>query len=1034
MQSKWRTTRLTFFVAGALRKFFFDISLRQTGDGAPEGLFLTYKGASPIGGGSTRSQESTILLETTPPSGGSVSLPVLVNVPVATRHTYSHFDERVPFDSKSSGFGLIELSAYGVTPLQRKELGHIKTAIRSFVFEKRDAALLDSSVVPRANIPESSGSPSANILVQGHGSAAPKFYFYMNNPIEKGQTCQLRFPEIESLLLPERYKESASRSRLVMEDALAVLCQEDLAMVLDWLKDDLMEGGKLNETNDESDGKQLSVCLQRRRVHWVSRRALALLKTDTGNGREIEQALYFGPFRPENHALGETESSELNLILKMQLREELLASLENDAVCGATMRRNWCEVARDLFVSLVDALVACYDLPAKDCANVFLRKVRAAFEPFSRLEDKKYELQQLQHGIQSQKAGSETNGIEIEGKAESRIVCEGMRPGKIVFKPLAEVANGGAEVSFNWYNEFLWKIASILLLSFERVLDERERKQFGIEEALQALQADLLSTTDTPRLNISSRHLSRARIRMPWELTLDQVTQQQVPKAAQFFLGIVWPALRKQGWRLEAGHTADEVVFSPPRTSQRKRRALMRQEGSRKRVRLAREIDKIGWGMVKKLSKQIVVAVSNHLDSEEGDQGHPADSASVSAKEAAEQLVEWVQDGLRSDRADGEILDRAGVIATAICGCFDRVAPYLSTGLGWGRISDSEVPSTAYKADEMFQFLLVLPSILRQSGLPLQEINDTLQVIQDVTVMFTTKYEVLFDKRVHPPVEKYVNEGRPASSKLAERLELLKPAPVKAEGDTLESKEGEAAELTEAILEEDKTQLTDFVVSVMEQFIPCRATEKDANKKYRRVHVGYAGLTCRHCRGVHGEGRYFFSSIESLTTASTVLEKHVYKCPLMPQEAKTRVGNARMQHAAQRKTHQNGSQQQYFNRLWDRLRSSKIGGLLDTGCEPLPSPGTKVYGEGKSRGSDSTEGEANEFRDHISVLNYVRTKVPWKTNRAIQVELDKYYSCLDYGGRIYQTPSMPEHFSSEWLLAKVCPKRYQYAKAKNLPG
>jgi hypothetical protein len=40
---------------------------------------------------------------------------------------------------------------------------------------------------------------------------------------------------------------------------------------------------------------------------------------------------------------------------------------------------------------------------------------------------------------------------------------------------------------------------------------------------------------------------------------------------------------------------------------------------------------------------------------------------------------------------------------------------------------------------------------------------------------------------------------------------------------------------------------------------------------------------------------------------------------------------------------------------------------------------------------------------------------------------------LDYGGRIYYTSSMPKHFSSEWLLAKVVPRRVSYKKP-NMPG
>ena len=66
-----------------------------------------------------------------------------------------------------------------------------------------------------------------------------------------------------------------------------------------------------------------------------------------------------------------------------------------------------------------------------------------------------------------------------------------------------------------------------------------------------------------------------------------------------------------------------------------------------------------------------------------------------------------------------------------------------------------------------------------------------------------------------------------------------------------------------------------------------------------------------------------------------------------------------------------------------------------------------------------------EFTDHIRVLDYIRSG-NFKPNRELEEALDKYYSCLDYGGRVYNTPSMPENFSSVWLLAKVLPKHVHH--------
>ena len=68
-------------------------------------------------------------------------------------------------------------------------------------------------------------------------------------------------------------------------------------------------------------------------------------------------------------------------------------------------------------------------------------------------------------------------------------------------------------------------------------------------------------------------------------------------------------------------------------------------------------------------------------------------------------------------------------------------------------------------------------------------------------------------------------------------------------------------------------------------------------------------------------------------------------------------------------------------------------------------------------------GNREAFRDHVSVLDYVRIN---KINSEVEEAVDQYYSCLEYAGRVYNTSSMPKHFSAQWLLAKVEPKRHQH--------
>ena len=63
------------------------------------------------------------------------------------------------------------------------------------------------------------------------------------------------------------------------------------------------------------------------------------------------------------------------------------------------------------------------------------------------------------------------------------------------------------------------------------------------------------------------------------------------------------------------------------------------------------------------------------------------------------------------------------------------------------------------------------------------------------------------------------------------------------------------------------------------------------------------------------------------------------------------------------------------------------------------------------------------FEDHIAVLDHLRKN---KISPEVEEAVDRYYTCLDYAGRVYNTSSMPEHFSAEWLLAKVQPKQHHH--------
>lgn len=198
--------------------------------------------------------------------------------------------------------------------------------------------------------------------------------------------------------------------------------------------------------------------------------------------------------------------------------------------------------------------------------------------------------------------------------------------------------------------------------------------------------------------------------------------------------------------------------------------------------------------------------------------------------------------------------------------------------------------------------------------------------------------------------------------------------------------------------------------------MPLRASEDDAERKKGRITAGSPGLACKHCKGARFEGRYFFSSVESLTSSYTVMEKHYLKCSSVPQKVKDDLETARANHAMQRRDIPVGSQQAFYRSLWDRLTGS--GTPYNEMAGVLMSPDTKNVDAEDSNDVD----DADSFDDHIKLIEHIKETV---VDEKISEALKQYYSCLEYGGRVYMREDvMPEHFSANWLVSKMVPKDY----------
>ena len=122
-----------------------------------------------------------------------------------------------------------------------------------------------------------------------------------------------------------------------------------------------------------------------------------------------------------------------------------------------------------------------------------------------------------------------------------------------------------------------------------------------------------------------------------------------------------------------------------------------------------------------------------------------------------------------------------------------------------------------------------------------------------------------------------------------------------------------------------------------------------------------------------------------------------------------------------------GAQQSFFKRLWDGLQGGGTSTTLPDGYHLADSTTMTTDpddGLGLLPDGDAKSTQLNAFSDHQSVLDCLHRNNNNKVTAEIEEALDRYYSALDYGGRIYQqTYAVPAHFSAEWLIAKLVPKR-----------
>jgi len=127
----------------------------------------------------------------------------------------------------------------------------------------------------------------------------------------------------------------------------------------------------------------------------------------------------------------------------------------------------------------------------------------------------------------------------------------------------------------------------------------------------------------------------------------------------------------------------------------------------------------------------------------------------------------------------------------------------------------------------------------------------------------------------------------------------------------------------------DRPLATSFSYYIMSQMQKCHFAEADRLGKRKALPLGFAGLACRHCYGGYGSGRFFPSTIKTLSDTSktlNVLHNHMMRCRKCPIEVRDSLEKLKSRHDVERARMKFGSQKAFFERIWARLHDNRLAG------------------------------------------------------------------------------------------------------------
>eukprot|EP00529_Nitzschia_sp_RCC80_P000765 CAMPEP_0113521184 /NCGR_PEP_ID=MMETSP0014_2-20120614/44501_1 /TAXON_ID=2857 /ORGANISM="Nitzschia sp." /LENGTH=887 /DNA_ID=CAMNT_0000419119 /DNA_START=382 /DNA_END=3045 /DNA_ORIENTATION=+ /assembly_acc=CAM_ASM_000159 len=247
------------------------------------------------------------------------------------------------------------------------------------------------------------------------------------------------------------------------------------------------------------------------------------------------------------------------------------------------------------------------------------------------------------------------------------------------------------------------------------------------------------------------------------------------------------------------------------------------------------------------------------------------------------------------------------------------------------------------------------------------------------------------------------------------------PAQTITDGNIPETEQS-LAQSAPLVTSEDEPYATAFSFHLLSQMQPCVFTEADRLGKRKGLPPGFPGLACRHCFGGYGSGRFFPSSIKTLSDTSktlNVLHNHMMRCRKCPVEVRETLKQLRTTHDEERAKMKFGSQKAFFARVWDRLH------------EKDPHVNSKRKFEPPNRKKKATTGTAKKTNSNQNIVtggNFASAAAQFQQQSAFLEAAGLQAGLAGFGGNFSGYPGGMPGSMQDYLAMQ------QYAAAGFHPG